>query len=243
MKFYGFKKIYIIFTVLVYSFVCSNSLKAQQIATDSTLTNHLKTIEMMLSKDKVSTDTWWWGWLAGYSAATVVQVAIGLGADKLSTKQDMYLSATTTLLGAAGQIITPVMPSKALVQLALLPERTPEEKSQKLKLAEELLEKRAKAELEGKGWQTHAMCSAVNLGSGLITWFGFKRTWKDGLINFAINSAVTEAQIWSQPLRAKKEFEYYKKTSSLSTGHLSSSHQYFYAVSAGLQGICLKIRF
>jgi len=41
---------------------------------------------------------------------------------------------------------------------------------------------------------------------------GFKRTIWDGLENFAINTAITEAQIWSQPIRAKKDYQNYFNT-------------------------------
>ena len=68
-------------------------------------------------------------------------------------------------------------------------------------------------EREGRSWKTHAIAGAVNLGSGLITWLGFKRTFRDGLENFALNTIITEAQIWTQPVRARKDYERYLRES------------------------------
>jgi hypothetical protein len=63
----------------------------------------------------------------------------------------------------------------------------------------------------------HVVTGVVNIGSGLITWLGFKRTFWDGVENFAINTVITEAQIWTQPTRAVKDYQdYCKKYDSVS---------------------------
>ena len=53
------------------------------------------------------------------------------------------------------------------------------------------------------------MAGVVNIGTGLVVWLGFKRSFLEGLENFAINTAVTEAQIWSQPVRAIRDYKRY----------------------------------
>jgi len=59
------------------------------------------------------------------------------------------------------------------------------------------------------------VCTSVNLCSGLITWLAFDRTVWAGVGNFALNSAITEFQIFSQPIRAKRDLERYSlKTSN-----------------------------
>jgi len=232
-----------VFTFLFLSSFISISLNAQEANPDSLLKVNVDLVEKMLKQDKIKTDYWWWGWLTGYSAATVAQSVIGFQSSKLNTRQDMYLSAATTLVGAVGQFVTPVMPSKALSQLAALPDRTPDEKQKKLEAAEDMLQRRAWAESKGRGWHMHAMSGAVNLSSGLITWIGFKRTWKDGLLNFAINTVVTEAQIWSQPMHAKKELEQYKRTNFLSYRTLSRGHRCTYVVSARSEGLGVSVIF
>jgi hypothetical protein len=159
-------------------------------------------LRKMALQDASSVNRWWWGWLGGYSAATIGQGIAGISADKLSFRQDMFLSGVTTLVGAVGQLVSPVQP----VNLRKWREMENSDASDQTKRDEYLkyLQKMAVAEKKGRGWQMHLASGAVNLGSGLVTWLGFKRTWKDGLVNFALNTVVTEAQIWSQPMKAKK---------------------------------------
>jgi hypothetical protein len=72
-----------------------------------------------------------------------------------------------------------------------------------------MLKEIAQREKAGRSWKVHALAGVVDLGSGVITWLGFKRTAMDGLINFAINTVITEAQIWTQPMRAVKDYRRY----------------------------------
>lgn len=163
--------------------------------------------QLTAMKDRHNAQIWWYGWLAGYSAATAGQAVIYLSSDDRSLRQDMALSGATTLLGALGQLITPMLPKdpdyppyRAYVsgEQTITPEQ-----------AGELLKALAAREKQGRSWKTHAIAGAVNLGSGLITWLGFKRTVWDGVANFALNTVVTEAQIWTQPTRAIKDYERY----------------------------------
>jgi hypothetical protein len=92
-----------------------------------------------------------------------------------------------------------------------LPGDSPENRFAKLNHAEYLLKKAAFREKEAWSWKTHAACGAVNLGCGLITWFGYKRTVWDGLKIFALNMTISEMQIWTLPSRALKDYkEYYR---------------------------------
>ena len=75
--------------------------------------------------------------------------------------------------------------------------------------SEEMLKEIAEREKEGRSWKMHALTGAVNLSTGLITWLGFKRSVWDGLEIFALNTAVTELQIWTQPTRAIKDYKNY----------------------------------
>lgn len=184
-------------------------LSAQNEPSDSLVKDQIDYIQKMLNQGKPDAKLWWNGWLYGYSAATVGQGIVFLTTDKLKTRQDMLLGAATTILGAAGQLLTPMVPGYAPARLALLPEDTPEERILKLKKARELFAASAKREKDGRSWKMHAASGAINLSSGLITWLGFKRTVWAGLGNFALNTAITEAQIWTQPTRAIKDYKNY----------------------------------
>jgi hypothetical protein len=168
--------------------------------------------EMQLTalKDMAGAERWWYGWLAGYSAATVGQGVIWFTSDDKTLRQDMALGAATTFLGAMGQLITPVKPKSS--DYPTYREYASGEKSFSPDQADALLKALAAREKEGRSWKTHAIAGVVNLGSGLITWLGYKRTFLDGLENFAINTAITEAQIWTQPMKAVRQYEKYLRT-------------------------------
>ncbi|MBN2415453.1 hypothetical protein JXO52_06410 [bacterium] len=200
-------RIYSAAVILV--FICLyGSVRAQ--VEDALVSERLQAITTMLQSDKPGADRWWYGWLIGYGAATAAQGAIGLSSDEKTVQQDMGLGAATTLLGTAGQLLMPLVPAAALKKVAAMPESTPAEREAKLAAAERALEEFARREKSGKSWQTHALSTGVNLASGLVVWLGFKRSLEEGLIYFALNEAVTEIQIWTQPTRAVRDWERYR---------------------------------
>jgi hypothetical protein len=171
-------------------------------------------LQSMVERDKKGALTWWYCWIGGYTAATVGQGIVALSSDERSLRQDMVLGAGTTFLGAVGTLITPVVPGKAVMQNYGF--QTGDSVSDVM-YYELMLKEIAEREKAGRSWKIHAVAGAVNLGSGLITWLGFKRTVWDGIINFAMNTAITEAQIWSQPMRGAND---YKRYCSEKTGEL-----------------------
>jgi hypothetical protein len=197
---------FILLMVFIFQF---SSLRAQNEVPDSLVTERLQSLKTALEHDRVHTQQWWYGWLGLYSAATVVQGAIYFSSDDKSLRQDMALGAATTILGAAGQFISPLIPNKKVKQFNLLPENSSDNQMKKLAMAEELLQECIKHEAESRNWQNHAMTTAVNIGGGLITWLGFKRTAWDGFVNFAINEVVTETQIFTSPTFAKRNYKNY----------------------------------
>ena len=189
----------------------ANTASGQNDLTDAMVTERLETIHHMLGQGKKGANLWWYGWLAGYSAATVAQTLVMIASDDLDTRQDMALGAATTFLGAAGQIISPMTPGLAPEKLNQLSEQSQEERLAKLLEAENLLKESALREQAGRSWKTHALCGIVNVSSGLVTWFGFDRNIWAGLGNFMLNTAIAEAQIFTQPVRAMKDYDRYMK--------------------------------
>jgi hypothetical protein len=209
MKNASFRFLVLLITVLVLLLSFSKPAAAQNIASDSLVIERLSEIKIMLKDERLWDNRWWYGWLGAYSAATLVQTGVWIGADDLSTRQDMALGAATTFIGAAGQMISPLKPNHEWQRIGQLPERTPEEKRIKLMESEKLLQQNALNEKIGRSFKTHALCTVVNLGSGLVTWLGFKRSIWAGLGNFALNEAITETQIFTQPRRAIKDYKNY----------------------------------
>ena len=228
--------------LLIFTFQISH-LYAQEEVPDSLVKVRIQQIEQMLDKEKPAAKLWWNGWLYGYSAATVAQTAVALTNNNLKTRQDMLLGAATTLIGAAGQLLMPMVPAYAPKKLAFIPEDTPEERINKLNKAEELFAAIAKRENDGRSWIMHAESGAVNIGSGLVTWLGFDRTLSAGLWNFALNTAITEAQIWTQPTRAVKDYKKYCEKYKNGQHQASVKAKPSLFVNAFPGGLSLRLKF
>jgi hypothetical protein len=231
-----------IFFVFIFIFQSLN-ISAQIEIPDSVILERIRLIEKILAKDKPGAGQWWYGWLAGYSAATIGQGAVCFTSNDKGLRQDMSLGAATTLLGVVGQLLTPMMSSYSPDQLTKIPEDTHEARLQKLNVAEELIKASALREKNGRSWQTHAIAEIVNVSSGLITWLGFKRNMRAGIENFALNTVITEAQIWTQPTKTMKDYQNYCKRfeSGEKPVTLKSNINWFAGVSPG--GFKIKIVF
>lgn len=239
-----FTKRYSILTVLliiIFSIEFFNQVQAQNL-NSNTDQKKLEEIISTLKKDQTATKIWWNSWLGLYSVGTVVQTSIALQTDNKALKQDMYLGTATTILGVGAQLFTPMVKfDKHLFdRIENLDE---EQRLDALIEAKDLLEKCYAFEKAGRSWKNHALTGVVNIGGGLITWLGFHRTLKDGLINFAINSIITEAQIWSQPIISKKA--YLKYNEQLSTGYYQpiKPSPVTFSASANASGFQIKMVF
>lgn len=173
------------------------------------LSAQLTRLQNTLRANERGAENWWITWTALYTAATVGQGAVAVATNDLSTRQDMILGAGTTVLGAASQLLTPVSTKFKYVGTDSIARLTIAEKQRLLTQGESFLKKQADIAIAGKSWQVHALFGVGNLASGLITWIGFKRSFGEGVFNFALNTVITETQIWTQPVRAKKAYERY----------------------------------
>lgn len=176
---------------------------------DVRLGEKLNRLQNSLRTNERGAENWWMTWTALYSAATIGQGAVALVTTDKSLRQDMIVGAGTTLLGTASQLITPVKTDFHSIGSDSIAKLTFTEKQRLLLQGEAQLKKQAEIARAGKGWQVHALSGTVNLASGLITWIGFKRSFGEGILNFALNTVITETQIWTQPVRAKKAYERY----------------------------------
>ena len=221
----------------------SVSILAQNSIPDSVIHQRIIEIQNKLNRSKNGMNTWWYGWLGAYSAATVGQGALFFVSNDKVTKQDMALGAGTTFLGAVFQLITPLSVDNDLKMLKQMPDSSRSDQLNQLAVAEKLFEKASNAEKAGRSWQIHALNTTVNLGSGLITWLVFKRSVWDGVGNFVLNSVVTEAQIWTQPTRAMKDYKDYCRKYNSDMSPLANKIQPEYFVSAFPGGVALRIVF
>jgi hypothetical protein len=210
---------------------------------DSIVRLRIQHIEKTLEKNKRNGDLWNYGWIGIYSTGTVAQGFVYFTNTKKGLRQDMALGVATTLLADVFQIIDPLKIGKNARKLSEIKDETSEERMIKLTKAEEIFKSLANREKSGKSWKIHALNGAVNLSSGLITWLAFKRTVWDGIINFAMNSAISELQICSQPSKTLRDYELYKQqfNPEIITTSKKKEATYFFSTYAG--GISLKMIF
>jgi hypothetical protein len=193
---------------------------------DEQVKERLGYIENALRSAQPRARTWWYGWIAGYSAGAIVQGSLAIAhwndvkPDKNSPNapkvrdrrfaEDMLVGSATFALGVGGLLIDPFLPATSAKKLQLIPEATPEERRSKLLQAEELLRRCARREKNGRGWGTHLLNIGANAAAGLVTTLAFHRKWYDGLITFAAGETVSLVNIYTQPRRAIRDLENYE---------------------------------
>ena len=190
---------------ILFNSFCSNIL-AQS---DSTMNARIRFLQKSILNDQQGTKKWWYGWLAGYGTATVGQVTVSLLSNQKAVRQDMAVGAVTTLLGFSGQFISVFQPVNFAAKFEKISYENPQQQHDMLIQMEKFLVDRVLLEQEARKWKAHILCTGVNLASGLVTWIGFHRTVWDGVVNFGLNCVISEAQIWSQPMRAKRALKRY----------------------------------
>ena len=216
-------------------------VSARETLPDSLVKVRLAAIRQTLERGKPNAGRWWTGWLIGYGAATVGQGVVYATSRDKRTRQDMALGAATTGLGVIGQLLTPMIPADAPDRLAVLSEANPEERMNKLSAAETLLKQCAAREKEGRSWKIHAITGAVNLGSGLVAWLGFRRCMGDGIANFALNTLITEAQIWTQPTRAVRDYDDFLRRHPSTARSDDRPNKIYWSVNAVPGGVGISI--
>ena len=155
-------------------------------------------IQTSLDQGSASAQWWWYGWLGGYSAATVAQGAIGIVTHDKALRATMLVGAAGSGLGALGVIAFPFPPAYAASELRASEGVTVQQRNA---LALRSLEACADAEHMGRSWLPHVLGVAVAAAQGLVLWIGFGQK-VDGAESAALSLVVSEAQIFTQPMRA-----------------------------------------
>lgn len=108
----------VILFIFIFIFQAIN-ISAQDEIPDSLIRERIQSIQNELNHDKTNINRWWYGWLIGYSATTVGQGAEYFISRDIATRQNMALGASTTLLAAFEQLITPLDRDIKLITLLL----------------------------------------------------------------------------------------------------------------------------
>lgn len=220
-----------------------SSMASAQSLPDSIVHQRIDFLQSSINHDQKATNQWWYGWLAGYGALTAGQAAIWYSSNETSLRQDMATGAATTFIGMIGQFISVYQPQNFATKFSQLTEGTPAERQYKLSQMEKFLGDRSLMEVEARKWKAHIASTGVNLASGLVTWIGFHRTVWDGVANFALNCVISESQIWTQPLKAKKALKRYHERFSGNVSAQAHQHEINYNFVVTASGAGLRIVF
>ncbi len=238
--------------LIMFLLITGRALYSQTGRNDSITFYSASVLKKLVKENSLQAKKWWNAWLIGYGAATVVQSGIAITSDELTVKQDMWNGAATTFLGVAGLLLTPLVPGKSELNKIVREGKETGHIYTDSDLYSALLKEIARREKFGRSWKVHAVTLVVNAGSGLVTWLAFDRSFSDGLVIFAINTAVTETQIWTQPVRAVRDYERYIKTvgngiharqegTTRTEAPPRPSPKWYFSASPG--GAALRIRF
>jgi hypothetical protein len=210
---------------------------------DSEVTSRLAYIQHSLDGGQRAADLWWSGWLIGYSVATAGQLATYSNTRDEKQRQDMRVGSVTTALGVGAQLVFPLEAGWFATRLRAVPGDTPEARRVKLATAESYLRKAAAQENLGRSWKAHAMAAAVNLAAGLTIWLHYDRPARDGLLAFAVGQLISEAQIFSQPMRAVHDLRQYEQRSDFGGVGMAADPRRSWYVSAAPGGFVVGCRF
>jgi len=205
-------------------FISLSAVYARDVAalSDEQVKERLGFVENALDSAQPRAKTWWYGWIAGYSAGAIVsgglaiahwndvKIEEGRRVRDRDFAEDMLVGSATFALGVGGLLIDSFLPAYGPKRLRSMPENTTEERLTKLQKAEELLRQCAQREKDGRGWLTHMLNIGANAAAGLVTAVGFHRPWYDGLITFAAGETVSLFNIFTQPRRAIRDLNNYE---------------------------------
>jgi hypothetical protein len=153
---------------------------------------------------------WYAGWSSFYGAAMVAQLARVGFTDNTAERADLIVSASKATIGVVARLLRPPSAIHGSRELTGMPERTAEERWRKVVRAEALLARNAKESDQRYSWIAHTVNLALNIGGGLIVWLGYD-DFVRGASSAGIGIIVGEVQIWSQPWRAKRDWQEYQR--------------------------------
>lgn len=165
---------------------------------------------------------WWWrGWLAVFSIGVLYETEEGLTAHDHGKEADAWFSVAESLGGIADLVLTDRPALRRRQSAHNLANDSDEDCAKRLAEAERNLSEAAQAAGDRFGWVTHVITLGVSaLHGGLIA-----GVWGDharGAESFAITEAVGEAQIWTEPWRARQDWRDYR---SAFEGHSTSRNR------------------
>jgi hypothetical protein len=223
---------------------------------DDQIKERLSYIESALKAGQPRAGTWYYGWIAAYSAGAAaggILAASNWNDTKLQGTEivpdrefaeGMLVGGATSLLGVGALVIDPFTPATAAKKLARLPGNTAEERRAKLERAEELLRKCARRERSGRSLTTHLLNLGANAAAGVVTKVAFDQSWGNALITFVSGEAVSLLNIFTQPMRATRDLrEYEAKYQGQKGGFVPAPNERKWTLSVWPGGLAFRLAF
>lgn len=209
--------------------------------TDAEMRERLDYIRTSLNGGEGGATLWWWSWLGMYSAFTAGSFTIAALSDGDTERITYTVSGVQSALGVVGMLISPFAPRYAPARVRSLPGETPGELSQSLPEAQNLFNSAAEDAVMGRSWITHALALVVNGTGALVIWQKYgDRIEDDGgnprreaIMNFVLGTIISEIQIFTQPTRAIRDREEYRRRYGITPVSNSGGDVRYFAAPTG----------
>ncbi len=179
----------------------------------------LEFIQTSLNSGEGGATIWWWSWLGIYSVLTAGSFILAGVSDGDTEKITNTVSGVQSALGAVGMLISPFAPRYVPETVRSLPRGTENELSSSFGEARVLFNAAADDAVMGRSWINHVLALVVNGGGALVIWKKYgdrieddgENPKKEALMNFVLGTIVSEIQIFTQPTRAIRDREEYRR--------------------------------
>ncbi len=168
-------------------------------------------LEKRLRRNGRLAAAWQMGWASFYGAGFLVQTGRAVIAQSAAERADLVVSASKAIVGVVARVARPPREMQGMRPLLELPSATRLDRTNRLLVAEALLQKDARDSDHRFHWLGHTVNAVTNLVGGLIVWLGYHDLAR-AAESTAIGLAVGEVQIWTQPWQGKRAWAEYRRS-------------------------------
>lgn len=215
------------------------SSAAAESACDADTTARLDFLETRLEDGRRHASWWWRGWLGVFATGAVVQGVRSAYEDDKGQKADYYFSVGKSLLGVFDLLRQPLAGRNGADEIRAIAADDAEGCKRRLELAEETMHQAAKQADSRYSWTRHLSGFLLNFGAGVLV----AEVWDEestGWTSFAISQTFSEAHIWTQPWRAREDWDLYRERY---LGEAAAPVEPRWQLAAGIGSVGLALTF
>jgi hypothetical protein len=181
---------------------------------DRDLDARLAFLDESLQAPQQHAKIWWWGWLAFYSAAAVVEAARiplvkSTDEDAAAQRADLALSTVKAIGGVLSIVLRPLDAMEGAHLMRRVEGSGRDAKLVRLAVGEAALERNTRESERSFSWLRHTILVLANVAHGLIVWLGYDDLQR-GAISTGLGLAFGELVIWTQPWEPRASLEEYQ---------------------------------